>query len=302
MRISRYDGAMIRELTQVYNLAVREIPHCYRISVRDFGDALAPAVSGERGKCMHSEAVFIASERGSIEGFIHAAIGPVAADGKTDEGQIRFFWYQPGERRAGVALLDAAEEYLRGRKMRTVDAFRTRYLYPFHRMGRGHLSDRQGHVTSLLEFAGYERVHGEIFLTWRNYSFARGTFPEPGLRVRVERPEGKGHAKRQRVIVRLFRADQPIGLCECWPVAENTRSHAAQDWLTTGWLGIDPEENRGRGLGRFLLQRSLWEAHRLGYRHAAINTSWDNHGALMFYSNFGYRVVDCTHCFRRVLS
>ncbi|UCC67907.1 MAG: GNAT family N-acetyltransferase, partial [Armatimonadota bacterium] len=74
----------------------------------------------------------------------------------------------------------------------------------------------------------------------------------------------------------------------------------AHDWIFTDWLGVE-EEMQGKGLGRHLLQRALQEARRLGYRHASISTSWDNHRAFLFYSNYGYRVADWTYEFARDL-
>jgi ribosomal protein S18 acetylase RimI-like enzyme len=55
-------------------------------------------------------------------------------------------------------------------------------------------------------------------------------------------------------------------------------------------------------LGRHLLQRSLQEMHRIGYRNASISTDWENHRALLFYSNHGFNVVDWTYCYGRDLS
>ena len=82
---------------------------------------------------------------------------------------------------------------------------------------------------------------------------------------------------------------------------EYTRAEEAQDWLFTTWLGVE-EPYQGRGLGRHLLQRALWDARDIGYRHAVISTDWENYRAFLFYSNCGYRAVDWTYTLGRELS
>jgi len=62
------------------------------------------------------------------------------------------------------------------------------------------------------------------------------------------------------------------------------------------------DELQSRGLGRHLLQRSLKEMHGAGFRHAAISTALGNHRAFLFYTNYGYRVVDWTYGLGRELT
>ena len=81
---------------------------------------------------------------------------------------------------------------------------------------------------------------------------------------------------------------------------EFSRADAAQDWVFVKWLGVT-DDLQGNKLGRHLLQRNLQEMHRIGYRHASISTDWENHRALLFYSNYGFRQVDWTFCYRREL-
>ncbi len=59
---------------------------------------------------------------------------------------------------------------------------------------------------------------------------------------------------------------------------------------------------QGQGLGRYLLQHALQEMHKVGYRHAAISSGLDNHRAFLFYNNCGYRTVDWTYQYDKVLS
>ena len=89
-----------------------------------------------------------------------------------------------------------------------------------------------------------------------------------------------------------------MGVCECVSCGEFSHADGAQDWVFTEWLGVEAEF-QGKGLGRYLLQRALQEMHGAGYRHAAISTHWRNYRAFLFYSNYGYRVVDWTYGLRR---
>ena len=68
----------------------------------------------------------------------------------------------------------------------------------------------------------------------------------------------------------------------------------AQDQFFVVWLGV-VETQQGRGWGRYLLLRMLWEMLQGGYRHAFISTDHRNHRALVFYTNMGFRVVDTSY-------
>lgn len=52
-------------------------------------------------------------------------------DDAPESGVVRFFWYQRGERAAGVLLLDAAERYFRSCGVLAVNAFTSEHRYPF---------------------------------------------------------------------------------------------------------------------------------------------------------------------------
>ena len=68
----------------------------------------------------------------------------------------------------------------------------------------------------------------------------------------------------------------------------------AQDYGFVNWLGVT-EGYQGGGLGKWLLLRTRNEMLERGYRHTAISTAVSNHRAFLFYSNYGYRVVDWTY-------
>ena len=85
-----------------------------------------------------------------------------------------------------------------------------------------------------------------------------------------------------------------MGVCRCVSCGEFSDAEEAQDWMFTEWLGVE-ESLRGKGMGRYLLQRTLQEMRAVGYRHAAISTRWQNYRACLLYSNYGYRVADWTY-------
>jgi len=298
MNILKYRPAMAREVAAAYNRGVRDVPHCYPVSVRDFASALRPAVDGTRGKHRHSEAVFVAAEDDAIIGFIHVAIAPVRRGDKLEQGIIRFFWYEPGRRAAGQELLEAAEEHVRRCGKRTVAAFPQHHIYQFYHLGAAYLSDRLSQVAALLGHNGYTRCAGEVFLDWPNFDAVKPVPANVRAKIVVSRPKGRG--VRPGVVVRALQGKREVGVCNCASMGEFSRSRHAQDWIETEWLAV-AEKLQGRGLGRYLLQRALWEARRLGYRHAAISTSWQNYRAALFYSNMGYQFVDWTYGLERKL-
>ena len=52
---------------------------------------------------------------------------------------------------------------------------------------------------------------------------------------------------------------------------------------------------RGRGFGRYLMERSLYEMQRAGCQHAYLRTHNDNYTALSLYASLGYRT-----CYRLI--
>ena len=55
-------------------------------------------------------------------------------------------------------------------------------------------------------------------------------------------------------------------------------------------MGIDVNETeRGRGFGRYLMKRALYEMQRAGCQHAILGTERDNYIAISLYASLGYR-------------
>ena len=300
MEIVRYTPEMSRALAAVYHEAVRDVPHCYPVSDHAFGEELAAAAGeAEEQNGLHSEAVFVAREDRRPLGFVHVGIEGVTEDRPEEQGAIRFLWYPRGQRRVGEDLLAAAEAYAREQNVSRVAAFPQGRRYRFYHFKNAFLSDRLDHVQALLAFNGYERTGGEVFLDWPNFEPAPPAAPEVEADVQVEQRPGRG--KRPGLRLWADRDGKQLGECVSCSVAEWHDADEAQDWIFTNWLGVEGEV-QGKGLGRHLLQRALQEARGLGYRHAAISTERTNHRALLFYSNYGYHVVDWTYGFARKLT
>ena len=58
-----------------------------------------------------------------------------------------------------------------------------------------------------------------------------------------------------------------------------------------GDLDIDPKE-QGKGLGRYLLQRTLWEMKEVGYKTASLGTGGRNHRSQLLYSSVGFELKE----------
>ena len=297
MEILRYEPTMSPELASAYNSIIRGVPHCYPVRAEDFASVIARAVEGGSSQDrLHSEAAFVAREGTSVLGFIHVAIERAEKADEAEQGVIRFFWYERGHRTAGQALLEDAEEYVRKQDVAQITAFPQDYRYPFYHLPHAYLSDHLDQVHALLGFNGYRRVAGEVYLHWPDYESIAPTPADVSADISLQWHQGRG--TRSGLTVQAHQGEKEIGVCECASGGECSHADEAQDWLFTTWIGVS-EEMQGKGLGRHLLQRALQEMHSVGYRHAAISTNWQNFRAFLFYSNYGYRVVDWTYALRR---
>lgn len=297
MLIRSYEPGMVGELFSTYNRAIHGVPHCYPIQEEDLAKVLTGVGTGEgsQGK-LRNEALLVASKNGSMIGFVHGAIAEAKDERERTHGTIIFLWYEPGKREVGQRLLEGMQDHLLGSGADEIRAYEQEFRYPFYGFRHAYLSHHLGHVQGLLGMNGYSRVRGEIFLDWPRYEPIRPGPIEAGIEVRVELREGRG--KMPGVEVRALDAGDQVGFCGSISCGEFSRSPEVQDWIFTDSLNVR-DDHQGRGLGKHILRRSLQEAHMIGYRNAAISNDWDNHRALLFYSNFGYHAIDWTHSFAR---
>ena len=292
MEILEYTPEIQGYTAEFYNNLTANVPHCYPVSEDGLGEVLLDTTyETEDKKVLQHQTTFVAREQGTILGFIQVGIGPDEELNKNNIGIIRFLGYQPGERRAGQALLEKAETYLRTYKPEQIIAFPQDYRYRFYHFGHAYLSDALGQVQALLGYNGYQRRFGEVFLAWENYGVTPTQLTIP-IELSVDWKPGRG--ARPNCTVQAFQDGTEVGICYTVSGGEFSDHPDAQDWLHTMWLGIE-DEFQGQGLGRYLLQYILQEMHNIGYRNALISTSWDNYRAALFYSNFGYEVTDWTY-------
>jgi len=299
MPIEPYASAMSDDVARLYNTAVREVPHCYPVSREEFAAAMAAAGAGAEDARLDSEAAFVARDGGSIVGFIHAGVGHGSDGTAPERGVIRFFWYERGHRPAGQALLDAAEEHLRRRGMREVEAFQCEYRYPFYHLHWACLSDRLDQVHGMLGFNGYKVLKGELFMDWLDFEPVSPRGIDLEVDVSLDWQEGRG--SRPGLLVSACQGAEQVGKCLCESGGDYARDPAAQDWAFVKSLNV-VDRMQGRGLGCHLLQRALREMHAVGYRHAVISTALDNYRAMLFYANYGFHGVDWTCAMKRELA
>lgn len=300
MEILQYTPDMQTSLTQFYNHLTADVPHCYPVTEAELAVALRGVTTGKADKeagGLDAEAAFVAMTKGAMQAFIHVGLGQVG-ENREDIGVIRFLGYERGARRAGQAVLEKAEAYMKAHHVSRMFAFSQDCRYRFYHFEHAYLSDALDPVQALLGFNGYRRCEGEVFLDWENYSVT----PMPSrlpVTLSVEWTQGRG--QYPNCTAEAHQDGKQVGICESVCGGEFSSYADAQDWLHTVWLGIE-DEFQGQGLGRYLLQYALQEMHKVGYRHAAISTSWENYRAFLFYANCGYRIVDWTYGFVKDLS
>ena len=301
MEIIQYTPDMQAPVTQFYNRLTADVPHCYPVDEEEFSIAIRGVTTGKADKKeggLDSETAFVAMVKGAVQAYIHVGIGQVGDNREVDIGVIRFLGYERGARHVGQAVLEKAETYLKTYNISRIYAFSQDCRYRFYHFSHAYLSDALDQVQALLGFNGYRRSAGEVFLDWENYIVT----PMPSsLSVELSMDWEDGRGERPNCTVKAYQGDEQVGICESVCGGEFSSHPDAQDWLHTVWLGIE-DEFQGQGLGRYLLQYELQEMHKVGYRHAAISTNWENYRAFLFYSNCGYRTVDWTYGYEKVLS
>lgn len=301
MEIVQYTPDLQTPMTQFYNRLTADVPHCYPVTEAEFAVAMHRVTADKadiKENGLDAETAFVAIADGIIQAFIHVGISHIGENREKDVGVIRFFAYERGARRVGQTVLEKAEAYLKTYNVSQIFAFPQDYRYRFYHFGHAYLSDALDQVQGLLGYNGYRRSAGEVFLGWKDYSVTPVPSTLP-VKLSVEWKDGRG--QHPNCTVHAHQNGEEVGICQSVCGGEFSSHSDAQDWLHTTWLGIE-DDFQGQGLGRYLLQYALQEMKKIGYRHAAISTAWDNHRAFLFYSNCGYRTVDWTYEFVKDLS
>jgi len=304
MKIKDWDIVDAEALSYAYNEQLARVPHCYPVSPEEFEVGIQYRKdSDEPYEELHSEKIIVGEQNGKIVGFANVAVVDCEENGqKVDKGLIRFLTYQPGYRPVGQAILVESERYLRDLGMNHINVFRITYdeddfSYRFYQLGFGLVSDRVGHVYALFRMNGYEinrREQGEIFLDWPEYRVDEPVLPDNQVEIVVKQQPGRGLLSG--LTVQAFRSGGEIGICKSYSAGRYCQANKAQDWHFIKWIGVE-EEEQGKGWGRYLLQKNLWETQKIGYKNTIISTDITNYRAQLFYTNYGYRVVNTGYGF-----
>jgi len=293
MKIMYWDVADAGNLAHFYNEQIADVPHCYPVSPEEFATGIRGPKNDRHCKELHSEKIIVGEKGGKIMGFAHIDAGEMEfSDRKGIGGLIHFLTYQAGHRSIGQAILEECDKYLRGEGASQIWAFQNGCNYRFYHLGFGNLSDRMEHVYALFRMNGYEINEGEIFMEQPEYIITEPVVCEDQVDIALKQEPGRGILPG--LTVQALRSGNKIGICECVSAGEYCQASEAQDSFFTEWLGIE-EEEQGKGWGRYLLQRTLWEMRKIGYQNAFISTDWENYRALLFYTNYGYRVTDTVY-------
>jgi GNAT superfamily N-acetyltransferase len=311
MKILDYSPDHLPELAALYNDLTRAVPHCYPALAQELAGAIAGEYGLESsGQHLAVESVFLASD-GELLGFVHVGErdqprkengeedGEEEESGGSSTGVIRFLGYRRGCRDAGQALLETAENWFRERQISSVTVFPQAFRYPFYGFAHISISDRLDHVQALFFNNGYSVSEGEYVLDWPNFD---PVFPEApaGFDVDIYAQRTPSSGALPDVTLKAHLDDEQIGECVFIGASAFSRREEAQSWAFCNWLGVE-EPYRRRGLGLYLLRLALVEVHDAGYIHAAISTALENYRALLFYTNYGFHVVDTTRQFSRQL-
>jgi len=304
MKIEYWDVADAGDLFHVYNEQLARVPHCYPVSPEEFEIGIRYRKDADEPyEELHSEKIIVGEQNGKIIGFADFAVAEAEEDGRKEhKGLIRFLTYQLGYRPVGQTILEESERYLRDLGMGQIRAFRITYddddfSYRFYQLGFGLVSDRMGHVYALFRMNGYEinkTRQGEVFMNQPEYSVDEPVLSDNQVEIVVKEQPGRGILPG--LTVQVFRNGSEIGICKSFSAGRYCQSSEAQDWVFIKWLGVE-EAERGKGWGRYLLQKNLWEARKIGYKNTVISTDITNYRAQLFYTNYGYRVVNTGHGF-----
>jgi GNAT superfamily N-acetyltransferase len=278
MEILQWDIAEAAPLTGIFNTHLDDIPYSGAVTPAQFILFLHPP-----GVDLQHQKIIVAQEKNGITGFAQVATVIEKGTPHQETGLIRILLYPRGQRSIGQTLLEAAEHYLKQFnvvQLRALDGLNY-YFIPAAR-----LPDRWEHVHALLGFNGYSLKEQGIFMHWRNYTVEEPFCPVPDLKTHIEQlPSG---VDLPNLWVEVFRGTQRVGGVKMDCLSYWVNGPEAGYTCYTDAFGVS-ELERGRGLGRYLLQLALWKMRELGYRHATLDVNIDNYGALLLYAGMGYR-------------
>lgn len=310
MPITLRDNSSATELTDFYNEQITPIPYCPTVTPEEFELGFHFRINPwpeedntDRELAGHSERkLIVAEENGEIVGF--ADVGKQIKDDEagTEVGLIRVMMYRPGHRRAGQSILEQAEQYFRDLGLSRIEAF-TGHKYSFFRLGSGALPQSMGHVQALFGVNGYQfakfendgKTMGWFFFHWPEYRVSEPSPPDPSIEIAEKIIPGRGELPHLEI--KAFREGELMAYTWSSSVESYGRNPDMQTTLYTDYVRVVEPGDQGKGWGRYLLERSLWEMKKRGYRNAVLSGSLSNYRGHLLYTNLGYRVVDSSCAF-----
>lgn len=289
------------DLAECYNQHIIGLPYCYPVSPEEFTWGIQRGrYNAKPFETLHSDKLIVSKKNGSIDGFVHIAIEErTEGDHPRKNGNIRFISYPPGNRLLGQALLNEAERHFREQNIHQINVFN--YMYRFYHPDHGHC-EKHGHITGLLGINGYTISNApkmQINMAWENFQIPEPLLPDDSVDIEVEQIEGYGELPN--LMIRSLRDGKSFGSCESYSLSHLQLTDCAQDKLLIRWLGVN-DSKQTRGWGLYLLQRTLWEAQQIGYKHSLISTGVTNHRALLCYTNYGYQVIHSSYAYVKTLT
>jgi ribosomal protein S18 acetylase RimI-like enzyme len=272
-------------LREIYRSSTSAAPHCRFVpDVERFAECLtSPRPSATR--------VLVAEAQGAPQGF--AALGRIKGEDKgAERDAITALFF--ADQAAGQALLDACEAQASGEIL----AFPADHGYcPIagYSGGWDGLSDRIPAVAQLLARNGYTPFYRELSLICDLAGVEPVLDAAPaGIDLR----ESVGEFRQSYYILHALDGERVAGQCHYVTLAEMQDPIAARTGYVW-WLHVEPEARR-RGIGRYLMQRTLDHMRRLGCDTCWLTTGAENWPAQPLYLALGFEIVDCSASYRKI--
>ena len=294
------------DLAECYNRQIAGLPYCYPQSSEGFVQGIQEDLQelyGWSRDYLHSEKMIVAEEGSGLAGFVHVGVEEKEEKGYLKKrGIIRFLGYEPGHRPIGQALLDETERQFQHWGITDVLAFSKGYIYHFCSPDGGY-SELAGHISGLLGINGYKISGRTVNMALENLQLSEPVIPDQEVQIAVAGDNKR--SKLPQVNVRAYASggspDDAFGECFAYPLEHVQSAEGAQDQIYINWLGVNGEF-QGKGWGRYLLLRALWEAQKVGYKHSVLATDERNHRAQLFYTNYGYWTTHSSYSYSKDLS
>jgi ribosomal protein S18 acetylase RimI-like enzyme len=269
-------------LRQIYLSATSAAPHCrFAPDVERFAECLI------RPRAVPTR-IFVAEEQGSPQGFAALVRVKNEADGVEQNAITALFFQHPT---AGQALLDACEAQVSG-DLEAFPAEHGRCPITGYNGGWDGLSDRMPAVAQLLSRNGYTPYYRELSLICdlAGAVTAPGAGPD-GVDVRASIGDEK------QFVLQALIGEQEAGECHYVTLSHLHDAGAARTGYVW-WLNVQPEARR-RGIGRYLMLRTLEHLRGLGCDSCWLTTGAENWPAQPLYLALGFEIVDCSASYRK---